>query len=50
MLTGIDMGASATKLAVVENGKVILTHDEPARGADIPALCERLKADRKSVV
>lgn len=47
MVIGIDMGASAVKLAALENGKVVLTHYEPGRGCDVPALCARLGLDLK---
>ena len=42
MIIGIDMGASAVKLAALEGDEVVLTHYEHGRGADVPALCERL--------
>ena len=42
MIIGIDMGASAVKLAALEGDEVVLTHYEHGRGADVPALCEKL--------
>ena len=45
MIIGIDMGASAVKIAALEDGRPVLTHYEPGRGGDIPALCERLGLD-----
>lgn len=45
MIIGIDMGASAVKLAALEDGKLVLTHYEPGRGGDIAALCGRLGLD-----
>ena len=45
MSIGIDMGASAVKLAALEDGKLVLTHYEPGRGGDIAALCGRLGLD-----
>ena len=42
MIIGIDMGASAVKLCVIEDGEVAFTRYEPGRGADIPALLDRL--------
>ena len=42
MVIGIDMGASAVKLAALEGDEVVLTHYEPGRGGDVPALCSRL--------
>ena len=48
MVIGIDMGASAVKLAALENGEVVLTHYESGRGGDVPALCSRLGLDLKA--
>lgn len=48
MIIGIDMGASAVKLAALEGGSVAFTHYEHGRGADIPGLCSRLGLDLKS--
>ena len=48
MVIGIDMGASAVKIAALEAGEIVLTHYEHGRGGDIPALCERLGLDLRS--
>ena len=48
MVIGIDMGASAVKLAALENGEVVLSHYESGRGGDAPALCSRLGLDLKA--
>lgn len=48
MVIGIDMGASAVKLAALENGEVVLSHYESGRGGDVPALCSRLGLDLKA--
>ena len=48
MIIGIDMGASAVKLAAIEGGEVVLTHYESGRGCDVPALCSRLGLDLKA--
>ena len=45
MIIGIDMGASAVKLAALEGDEVVLTHYEHGRRADVPALCEKLGLD-----
>lgn len=45
MVIGIDMGASAVKLAALEGEEVVLTHYEPGRGCDVTALCARLGLD-----
>lgn len=47
MVIGIDMGASAVKIAALERGEVVFTHYEPGRGCNVPALCERLGLDLK---
>ena len=47
MIIGIDMGASAVKLAALEGDEVVLTHYEHGRGGDIPALCARLGLELK---
>lgn len=48
MVIGIDMGASAVKLAALEGDEIVLTHYEHGRGGDVPALCERLGLDLRS--
>lgn len=48
MIIGIDLGASAVKLAALEGDEIVLTHYEHGRGADVPALCERLGLDLRS--
>ena len=45
MIIGVDMGASAVKVCVLEGGEVAFTHYEHGRGGDIPALLERLGID-----
>ena len=45
MIIGIDMGASAVKLAALEGDEVVLTHYEHGRGGDIAALCGKLGLD-----
>ena len=42
MIIGIDMGASAVKIAALEGDRVVLTHYEHGRGGDIPALCDKI--------
>ena len=42
MVIGIDMGASAVKIAALEGDRIVLTHYEPGREADVPALLSRL--------
>lgn len=48
MVIGIDMGASAVKIAALEGRNIALTHYEHGRGGNIPAICERLSLDLKS--
>lgn len=48
MIIGIDMGASAVKIAALEGRNIALTHYEHGRGGNIPAICERLGLDLKS--
>ncbi len=36
MVIGIDMGASAVKIAALERGEVVFTHYEPGRGCNVP--------------
>ena len=45
MIIGIDMGASAVKVAAIEGDKVVMTHYEHGRECDVPALCARLGLD-----
>ena len=45
MIIGVDMGASAVKVCVLEGGEVAFTHYEHGRGGDMPALLERLGID-----
>lgn len=48
MVIGIDMGASAVKIAALEGDRIVLTHYEPGREADVPALLSRLGIDPAS--
>ncbi len=47
MVIGIDMGASAVKLCVLEGDEVALTHYENGRVHDVPTLLARLGVDAK---
>lgn len=42
MVVGIDMGASALKLCVLEGDEIVLTHYEHGQEHDVPALLARL--------
>lgn len=48
MIIGIDMGASAVKIAALEGRNIALTHYEHGRGGNVPAICARLGLDLKS--
>ena len=48
MVIGIDMGASAVKIAALEGAEIALTHYEHGRGGDVPALCARLGLDLRA--
>ena len=45
MVIGIDMGASAIKLAALEGDRIAAAHYERCRETDVPALCEKLGLD-----